>query len=652
MTINKQQNKKRIQNYIQENPTNLNTKEIMENRDDQTSIHSLNSSKIYKKETTIIKKTTKKEKVGIVIKKIPEKIKKGKQKTRRAVEKLMGIQDETLEFRSSAIVLLFLATSLGILLDIFIVFKYVRGNKWYVLLIFFISSLVSFATILIYRITVCFKKIRKYANTLWFMQLSTLSFVFLPANIATTGNLLLTSGVTVFASMIPMIALIVDAHTIGKIYGITGYILLQLMMIHDILTYHPLPQAFKEYALLTASSYVVLFSFGSFTSIILAYYISTLKNQLSIAGLVAEGIARLELTGKKIVELRDAEDKYLSKLEITLKRIIRNVTAYKEYLPETMLTCNFEETEESQESEINSNINSSIASSHHQHSKTTNSHCTGSQKRKWKKGRQFNLGLKKKHISMLMVDIMEFHTLAKQLHPDVLVTLHSSYLEIVNDSIKNNGGVIQGCYGDKIVATWNASRLSLDRATAACNCALSIKRGIDILNKSLTTQKQLSICISITSGESLCGNIGISGLKHFANIGNVVNRLYELIKRNKEYHSTILIDHNTANLMKPLFVYQTADFLTLNADTEASFIYELFKKKQLQSDEWFYELRDLDAQDFLKPFNQAYQCFVAEDYLEATKLVKQFLKQCENIDLSPLYNQRHVDKLKNLLAIT
>jgi adenylate cyclase len=125
-------------------------------------------------------------------------------------------------------------------------------------------------------------------------------------------------------------------------------------------------------------------------------------------------------------------------------------------------------------------------------------------------------------VSVMFADIVEFTALSQRMTPGDLVTLLSSFFELVTDIIFEYDGTLDKFIGDCVMAVFGAPFDQPDHARRCVATAREIRRALIAFNQQIAPES-LQLRIAINSGEAMVGDVGSSKRREFAVLGDVVN---------------------------------------------------------------------------------------------------------------------------------
>ena len=136
-----------------------------------------------------------------------------------------------------------------------------------------------------------------------------------------------------------------------------------------------------------------------------------------------------------------------------------------------------------------------------------------------------SIGVVRKDISVLFIDIRGFTSLSESLPPEQIADILNNYLTVIANAVAKNGGTLDKFIGDAAMAVFN-SPFDLDDYVYKSVCT-----DWDILsNAAWLTRlcqkkygKEIAFGIGIHCGDAVVGNIGSPSRMDFTAIGDTVN---------------------------------------------------------------------------------------------------------------------------------
>lgn len=138
---------------------------------------------------------------------------------------------------------------------------------------------------------------------------------------------------------------------------------------------------------------------------------------------------------------------------------------------------------------------------------------------------EFGLGVEKRDVCVLFVDIRGFTTMSEILKPEEVAQILNEYLGGVTECIFRHNGMLDKYIGDAAMAVFNAPTDQEDYAFEAICAGLDIRDKGEELGKSLMEKygRTVRFGVGINCGEAVVGNIGCDFRMDYTAIGDTVN---------------------------------------------------------------------------------------------------------------------------------
>jgi adenylate cyclase len=185
--------------------------------------------------------------------------------------------------------------------------------------------------------------------------------------------------------------------------------------------------------------------------------------------------------------------------------------------------------------------------------------------------------------SFLFADVRGSTTLAEGMTPSEFRRLLNRFYESATRILIANDGIVDKFVGDSIVAFWGPPFVtSGDHAILACRTAHAQLVALDKLRGELPDITGLrrdaptvDLCIGISTGEVVVGNIGSENTRSYTVVGDSVNVAARLERANRVYGTQILINESTAQAIASHFETREIDTISVKGKTETTRIFEL-----------------------------------------------------------------------------
>jgi adenylate cyclase len=158
------------------------------------------------------------------------------------------------------------------------------------------------------------------------------------------------------------------------------------------------------------------------------------------------------------------------------------------------------------------------------------------------------LGGEKRYCTYLFTDLRGFTALSEKLSPEEVTEIMNKTLTVQVNAVQKLGGMTDKFIGDAGMFIFGAPLDLEEHETKAVQAAIDIQKGIDELNKTLSTPVQVGV--GCQSGNAVIGNMGSDTRFDYSAIGDPVNTAARLESATKDVGVDILIGENTAKNCK------------------------------------------------------------------------------------------------------
>ncbi|KAL9643166.1 hypothetical protein ABK040_001654 [Willaertia magna] len=224
----------------------------------------------------------------------------------------------------------------------------------------------------------------------------------------------------------------------------------------------------------------------------------------------------------------------------------------------------------------------------------------------------FKIGLSLKNCSIIRIHLTNF---TKDFTGEEITHLFSkisSGLSSVSKTIQANFQVLS-VDEYQITITFDSSDTRIKSVSqVALESSLKFLKLIANINETTLNNRgvRINCCIGVSSGKSLCGNLGSSSFRSFFAVGGAIENAKTLTILANEFKCQLLADSKTLNENTlPLFVVRPVSRLLLepyqheqNESMNVSNIYEVIKENNVEKDEWMYELQQKESNEKYKEY--------------------------------------------------
>ncbi|MBX3033953.1 MAG: GAF domain-containing protein [Bdellovibrionaceae bacterium] len=162
------------------------------------------------------------------------------------------------------------------------------------------------------------------------------------------------------------------------------------------------------------------------------------------------------------------------------------------------------------------------------------------------------LGGEIREIVCLFLDIRNFTSLSIQLPPEILVGLLNQIFDLLQQVVKETGGVIDKFLGDGALVTWGAIPGSVADAETALDAAVKFQELLLAWNTQRQSEgiQKIRVGIGIHKGPVISGNIGSQERMEYTVIGQTVNMTSRLEQLSKVFDCEIVISEAMSDFSK------------------------------------------------------------------------------------------------------
>jgi len=182
-----------------------------------------------------------------------------------------------------------------------------------------------------------------------------------------------------------------------------------------------------------------------------------------------------------------------------------------------------------------------------------------------------------KTLTLLNIDIRGFSPLAKKIGPQKTVAMLNHFFSVMGNIVFDHHGIVDKYLGDGFLALFGAPAASADDADNAVLAAREMRQAMAEVNRFCKSQidAELTIGLSIHTGEVVVGNIGFEKKMDYTVIGDAVNFVFKLQALCKEWPNDILLSETTVHAAKSRFDLDQIGLFEIESAREKLKIYRL-----------------------------------------------------------------------------
>jgi class 3 adenylate cyclase len=189
----------------------------------------------------------------------------------------------------------------------------------------------------------------------------------------------------------------------------------------------------------------------------------------------------------------------------------------------------------------------------------------------------------RREMTVLFADLVGFTGLSERLTPLLMVKLLNRHFGLQALAVQEHRGIVDKFVGDSIVAFWGPPFVKAEEhAMLACRAAHAQLLALDSLRRELPDitglrrdAPALDLCIGISTGEVVVGNIGSENTRSYTVIGDTVNLAARLERANRAYRTQTLVSESTAQAIGSEFEMREIDIISVRGKTETTRVFEI-----------------------------------------------------------------------------
>ena len=180
-------------------------------------------------------------------------------------------------------------------------------------------------------------------------------------------------------------------------------------------------------------------------------------------------------------------------------------------------------------------------------------------------------------------DLVGFTGLSERLTPLLMVSLLNRHFGLQALAVQEHHGVIDKFIGDSVMAFWGPPFVKPEQhAVLACRAAQTQLIALDTLRRELPDitglrrdAPAIDLCIGISTGEVVVGNIGSENTRSYTVIGDTANLAARLESANRIYSTHVLMAESTAQAVSSQFEVREIDTIFVKGKIETTRVFEL-----------------------------------------------------------------------------
>jgi len=188
----------------------------------------------------------------------------------------------------------------------------------------------------------------------------------------------------------------------------------------------------------------------------------------------------------------------------------------------------------------------------------------------------------RRQVAVLFAGVKGFGSYAGTAKPEEVVIALNKYIEIVTRIISKHGGYVDKIIGDAVVGIFGVSLYREEHTARALRAAFELQ---EILSTGSQRESQLlsNVCVGISAGIVLSGNIGSHSKVEYSSLGESIKEAYWLIGLGEP--GEIILAEGIYSQIKDQVVVEPLDSPKMIGSSEAIKTYRFLKLKDKNADQ-------------------------------------------------------------------
>jgi len=187
----------------------------------------------------------------------------------------------------------------------------------------------------------------------------------------------------------------------------------------------------------------------------------------------------------------------------------------------------------------------------------------------------------RQEVTVLFSDIKDFTTISERNSPENVVVGLSSYFDLMNKGVEDNGGSIVQFLGDSVYAMWNAPVVDPDHVAHGCQCPLDLAAAVMRFNHARKEAVLLEFItwFGLHTGLAVVGSVGAEKRLQYTAMGDTVNVASRLEGINKNFGTMILVSGDVETRCRERFIFRALGKQKAKGREEEIEIFELVGRR-------------------------------------------------------------------------
>ena len=250
------------------------------------------------------------------------------------------------------------------------------------------------------------------------------------------------------------------------------------------------------------------------------------------------------------------------------------------------------------------------------------------------------MGGKRKELTMLFSDIVEFTSLCEGIEPEVVQKVLQEYFNEMTRVGFVHQGTLDKFIGDGMLWFFGDPLPQEDHAIRAVQAALDMQAAMHPLRAKCKQEgrPELAMRVGVNTGVVLVGNMGSDARKEYTVMGDAVNLASRVEGANKPFRTEVMMTERTHQLVKDVVECRELDLLRVKGKKQGVRVFEVMARKG--------ELPALKRQVMLA-YNEGLEAYKQRDWSAAAATFTRALSIDKTDGPSQLYLERAEEFRKN-----
>lgn len=187
----------------------------------------------------------------------------------------------------------------------------------------------------------------------------------------------------------------------------------------------------------------------------------------------------------------------------------------------------------------------------------------------------------RRQVVVLFASIKGFGSYAGTESPENIVNSLNQYISIVTKVISKHGGYVDKVIGDSVVGIFGVSLYRENHTARAVRAAIDLQEALSAGNKN-ESQLLSNVCVGLSSGIVLSGNIGSYSKIEYSSIGESIKEAYWL--SNLGHPGEIILEEEIFSLMKESIEVEALPAQSVLGGTETIKSYRLVSLTEVKNE--------------------------------------------------------------------